>query len=146
LQEGLKKLKLPKHLNRNEAKESLISKPKRCYNMNKKAQGLSINVIIVAAIALVILVVLIAIFSGRIGLFGKGVEKTTTGNMCVESCFATDQTEAPGVKVSVVGNIQAGGCQPNYHQVYGLFQDLKEGEVCCVLDSAPQSDGKCAAR
>ncbi|MBW2999581.1 hypothetical protein KY339_02810, partial [Candidatus Woesearchaeota archaeon] len=103
-------------------------------------------VIIVAAIALVILVVLIAIFSGRIGLFGRGVEETTTGNMCVESCFATDQTDAPGVKVSVRGNIQAGACLPTQHQVYGLFQDLKEGEVCCVVDSAASSDSVCAAR
>ena len=39
----------------------------------KKAQGLSINVIIIAAIALIVLVVLVAIFSGRLGDFGKRV-------------------------------------------------------------------------
>ena len=37
--------------------------------MKKRAQGLSINIIIVAAIAIIILVVLIAIFTGRLGIF-----------------------------------------------------------------------------
>jgi len=37
--------------------------------MDKKGQGLSLNVIIVAAIALVVLVVLISIFVGRFGIF-----------------------------------------------------------------------------
>ncbi|MEA3430698.1 MAG: hypothetical protein U9R08_05475 [Nanoarchaeota archaeon] len=37
--------------------------------MNKKAQGISLNVIIIAAIALIVLVVLIAIFTGRLSGF-----------------------------------------------------------------------------
>ena len=37
--------------------------------MNKKAQGISVNVIIVAAIALIVLVVLIAIFTGQMAEF-----------------------------------------------------------------------------
>ena len=44
--------------------------------VNKKAQGMSINVIIIAAIALAVLVVLFAIFTGRIGLFSQGVQKS----------------------------------------------------------------------
>ena len=51
--------------------------------MNKKAQGLSINVIIIVAIALIVLVVLIAIFTGRLGGFVGGIESTTT---CDTSC------------------------------------------------------------
>lgn len=47
--------------------------------VTKKAQGISINVIIIAAIALAVLVVLFAIFTGRIGLFSKGVKETETG-------------------------------------------------------------------
>ncbi len=43
--------------------------------MMKKGQGLSLNVIIVAALALIVLVVLIAVFTGRIGLFTEGVSK-----------------------------------------------------------------------
>ena len=41
--------------------------------MHKRAQGLSINVIIIVAIALIVLVVLIAIFTGRLGIFAEDV-------------------------------------------------------------------------
>ena len=40
--------------------------------MRKKAQGLSLNVIIIAAIALLVLVILAVIFMGRLGVFRKG--------------------------------------------------------------------------
>ena len=43
--------------------------------MNKKAQGLSINVIIITALALIVLVVLVVIFTGRTGIFKGSVEK-----------------------------------------------------------------------
>lgn len=43
--------------------------------MNKKGQGLSLNVIIVAALALIVLVVLVMVFTGRIGIFEKGLGK-----------------------------------------------------------------------
>ena len=39
--------------------------------MDRKAQGISLNVIIIAAIALIVLVVLVAIFTGRLGSFQK---------------------------------------------------------------------------
>lgn len=42
---------------------------------NKKAQGLSLTTIIVAAIALIVLVVLVAIFAGKMGYFTKGVDQ-----------------------------------------------------------------------
>ena len=41
--------------------------------MNKKAQGLPLNTIVIAIIVLVVLVVLIAIFTGRIAVFDQGV-------------------------------------------------------------------------
>jgi len=53
--------------------------------MNKKAQGLSVNVIIIAAIALIVLVVLVAIFTGRLGLFSKGLGEATG---CQQICQA----------------------------------------------------------
>lgn len=40
---------------------------------SKRAQGLSLNVIIVAAIALIVLVVLIMIFTGRLGIFQEQI-------------------------------------------------------------------------
>jgi len=40
----------------------------------KKAQGLSLNTIIVAAIGLAVLVILFAVFTGRIGNFSTGLD------------------------------------------------------------------------
>ena len=57
--------------------------------MNKKSQGLSINVIIIVAIALIVLVVLVAIFTGRLGGFVRGVDAATT---CESSCVTLGMT------------------------------------------------------
>ena len=51
--------------------------------MNKKSQGLSVNLIIIVAIALIILVVVIAIFTGRMGDFMGGVKEQKT---CQSAC------------------------------------------------------------
>lgn len=40
----------------------------------KKAQGISLNVVIVALIAIIVLVVLIVIFSGRTKFFGETIQ------------------------------------------------------------------------
>ena len=58
----------------------------------KKAQGISINTIIISAIALIVLVVLIAIFTGRIGIWGQQVDDTSqvscvsVGGEVVDEC------------------------------------------------------------
>ena len=44
---------------------------------NKKAQGISINAIIIAVIALVVLVVLVAVFTGKFGELGIGLKKAS---------------------------------------------------------------------
>ncbi len=65
--------------------------------MMKKAQGISINVIIVAAIALIVLVVLVAIFTGRLGAFTRGVSSCTDkGGICEASPCTGDTTTLPG--------------------------------------------------
>jgi len=66
--------------------------------MKKKGQGLSLNVIIVAAIALIVLIVLWAIFTGRMGGFSKGVVGT---QKCKPACEAAGYSD---------GNAQAGDC------------------------------------
>ncbi len=63
--------------------------------MKKRAQGLTMNVIIIAAISLIVMIVLIAIFTGRITVFqekAKIGEDTAKANICVEqggSCAET---------------------------------------------------------
>jgi len=41
---------------------------------NRRAQGMPINVIIIAVLALIVLVVLVAIFTGRIKIFSEGLQ------------------------------------------------------------------------
>ncbi len=43
----------------------------------KKAQGLSMTTIVIAALALLVLVVLTLIFTGRLGGFARGVDENT---------------------------------------------------------------------
>jgi len=53
--------------------------------IKKKAQGMSLNVIIIAVIALIILVVMILIFTGKTKMFGKSTSDTAadfTGDKC----------------------------------------------------------------
>jgi len=87
----------------------------------KKGQGISLNVIIIAAIALIVLVVLIMIFTGRMNIFGTGI-KVTTEQRCA------DQADGQGeVRLSTEG------CDPeNERQVLGAFTDVGNNEICCV--------------
>ncbi len=65
----------------------------------KKAQGISVNVIIIAAIALLVLVVLSVIYIGRMGTWGqKTADCDTNGGNCVDkggTCATGYQKYAP---------------------------------------------------
>ena len=55
--------------------------------MNKKGVEISMNVLIIAAIGLLVLVVLSIIFLGRIGTFGqKSGDCEVQGGLCGEKC------------------------------------------------------------
>lgn len=83
----------------------------------KKGQGLSLNTIIIAAIVLIVLVVLWAVFTGRMGVFSKGVTDVTKGGTCIEA----------GGKV----NTEVEGCSSACIRVYGQFSDISAGQICC---------------
>ena len=55
--------------------------------MNKKGQGISINVVIVAAIALLVLVVLSVIFMGRLNIFNKDTSSCEVAGSDTYKCF-----------------------------------------------------------
>ena len=60
---------------------------------SKKAQGISINTIIVSAVALIVLVMMVAIFIGRLGGFVGGIEDCVSkGGTCVANA-KTDCTD-----------------------------------------------------
>ncbi len=88
--------------------------------MSKKAQGLSINVIIVAAIALIVLVVLVAIFTGRLGIFGKEVSEI--GLEC------TDYKEGDNT-----ASWQSDACGEGFKEIFtAKDSDEHAGQYCCV--------------
>lgn len=80
--------------------------------MDKKAQGLSLNVIIIAVLAIIVLVVLVAIFAGRIGIFesqlgGEAQSELRSmkafygqchPNAIAETAFTTAYSQATGLE------------------------------------------------
>ncbi|MBI2654699.1 hypothetical protein HYX02_07900 [Candidatus Woesearchaeota archaeon] len=95
--------------------------------MRKKSQSISINAIIIAAIALVVLVVLFAIFTGRFKIFSEGVEGT--GVSCEDSCkFAGYKSwtgyGGPGAKPNLeceFPNVKLSGAK------------LPKDQICCCV-------------
>ena len=87
----------------------------------KKAQSISINTIIVAAIGLAVLVILFAIFTGRLGKFSMGVEKTDT---CQQKCSALSMDKGPDV---VVDNACSGTV------IAGKYSDVAADAKCCCI-------------
>ncbi|NQU78334.1 hypothetical protein HQ545_01050 [Candidatus Woesearchaeota archaeon] len=72
--------------------------------MSRKAQGLSMNVIIIAAIALLVLVILAIIFIGRMGTTTKGIDA------CKGSCVSDAENDCSGVyqRVDPLGKCDEG--------------------------------------
>ncbi len=76
----------------------------------KKAQSISINTIVVAAIALIVLVVIIAIFSGRIKIFTWGARDCgTQGGKCDDDCGTFLATGDPDGTIYV--NVPGTSCE-----------------------------------
>ena len=78
-----------------------------------KAQGMPLNTIVIAAIALIVMVIIIMIFTGRIGNFNSGI----------------DDCASKGGEPSSDGTCDLGSVK---------IPMKKEGEYCCV----PLSDNK----
>lgn len=86
---------------------------------NKKSQGLSINVIIIAALALVVLVVLIIIFTGSIGKTSQNIGSCITkGGICADD----ERLKGQG----------CGGDYPIPLFVSGDCEKTKPKNLCCI--------------
>jgi len=94
----------------------------------KKAQGLSINVIIITVIALIVLVVLAAIFTGRIAIFGQRVG--SIGNDCTNHWAEVDGSQDQA-------GWQIESCEADEKEIFTAL-DANEfpGEHCCVTFEA----------
>ena len=92
--------------------------------MKKKGQGLSMNVIIIAAIGLVVMVVLIAIFTGRLGGFGQKLAEEQKGLTC--------EGDAPE---GLEGEWKPSCDSETERQIFGVTnaRDLQAnaGQACC---------------
>jgi len=59
---------------------------------NKKSQSLPINIIIIAAIVLVVIFVLMAVFTGRFGIFSKSMKSCgIAGGECADIGKCNDE-------------------------------------------------------
>lgn len=77
----------------------------------KKAQGISVTTIIIAALAMITLLVLILIFTGQMGKWGIGVKKIQE-NLCTEQNFECKEK-----------------CDPDKETP--AFLKCPAGQVCC---------------
>ncbi|MFH1590508.1 MAG: DUF948 domain-containing protein [archaeon] len=87
-------------------------------HLNRKGQGISMNVIIIAAIALLVLVVLAIIFLGKMGGWGQDVAYCENkGGVCSPANTACG---TQGTRVSE-------------HPIpFPTWKCPNDGEVCCV--------------
>lgn len=93
----------------------------------KKSQGMSINVMIIAAIGLIILVVLITILTGRTANFTKGAESVGS---CESSCIALGMAKSALTTRSSC--VDAGSI--SYQVVPGKFDDVTGTDaICCCF-------------
>ena len=84
--------------------------------MLKKAQSISINTIIIAAIALAVLIVLFVIFTGRTKIFSEDVDKTTVS--CSDAC-----------NIGAYASGRDGNCGSGTGS--GVIITIKGKECCC---------------
>ncbi len=91
--------------------------------MFKKGQGISINMVVVAAVALIVLVVVVLIFTGRLGIFTKGTAQVTD-----KTCNQyTGADGSPGIW------LPGTTCPEGYAQkIFAADAPQNEGKICCV--------------
>jgi len=100
----------------------------------KRAQGLSVNVIIVAIIGLIILVVVIALFTGKISKVSERREAIIT---CESSCGAIGYDDFFSTIFDTAQECKGRNDDDDvigiwkYFPLLGSYGDVSEGKVCC---------------
>ncbi|MBN2881582.1 hypothetical protein JXM83_06055 [Candidatus Woesearchaeota archaeon] len=95
-------------------------------NFSKKAQGMSLNMVVVAAIALIVLVVLTAIFASKIRTSTQEGEKSTN-NILNQACETDNEYRCS----SNSGCVQKGGATKP-----GSFVDCGSTQYCCPVSNS----------
>ncbi len=80
----------------------------------KKAQGMSIRIIIIAVLAIVVMLILIAIFSNKINMFSaNAMNCESKGGQCLSSCSSNE--------IIILGT----SCN---------FDSTPENDKCCIKE------------
>jgi hypothetical protein len=90
--------------------------------MHKKAQGMSINTLIIAILVLVVLVVLVLIFTGYIGGWSKGVAQNS------KTCGSQGGTCITGTD-----------CKSIFHVGLATGNDIKKADPNMCFDQGSQT-------
>jgi Sec-independent protein translocase protein TatA len=101
---------------------------------NSKSQGISINTIIIAAIALIVLVVLVMIFTGRMGTFGVGIDKTTGAAMSCNVQFANSLGKDRAEIMEGPQQTTETKCKTRNGKAYETKDTIDDpNKICCVI-------------
>ncbi len=80
-------------------------------NRLKKAQGLPLNMIILAVIGIIVLVIIIVLVQQKTSGFSKGLK-----NASESTCMPRNEIKSVGTDCDIL---------------FGQFTDLKAGDICC---------------
>ncbi len=97
----------------------------------KKAQGLSMTTIVVAAIALLVLVVLVLIFTGRLNLFSTGVQDSSKCETFCTSLGTDAKTDIAVGSETTCTNSKA----ENGHEgsIIPAISGKDKDHICCCI-------------
>ena len=86
----------------------------------RKAQSMSINVIVVAAIALIVMILLVMIFTGRMRIFNiSSGSCETAGGTCIDAADQRDLCSGDTDRIRWEYKCYSGG-------------DIDKTKVCCI--------------
>lgn len=91
---------------------------------DKKAVEISMNTIIIAAIALLVLIVVVLIFTGQTGKFTRGINDCAAKGGLEKNCETTSASCVSN------GGIPSGSCI--FYDSNGKAKDPGKNDVCCV--------------
>lgn len=102
--------------------------------MFKKSQGISLNMIVIAAIVIIVLVVVIAIFSGKMRFFEKGVRSCRSqGGHC--SCWTEYGDDIDWKTPTTSCSNNPNECPEGYGPVEGTdctADKITGNDLCCI--------------
>ncbi len=102
----------------------------------KKAQGLSINTIILAALGVLVLLILIAVFSGSMGKTNQQLNKATAGAQSLNSLFQVAGYSLTQFQTDLNGLSECKGTVYSacYNKVISLLQSKGVGGIDVIVE------------